>query len=402
MRCCSCARCAGCTMDKISSSFSEFVFASDERDVVELQKANATLCAQLEALKEACRAVERRTAAEVQKIRAACAVEMERTRTEADVQVAAAQRKALEAVMEAEKRAGDAETRLAETERKNKDLMGALEEAYRKNVQLVTEKTNSGGIEGVAVASNVVLAGSNVDVVRDWTLEQSSLDWRQWSPVIGKQMVECPAAGYVRCCGDLQAGPALPHPRLLGAVAPDNEVDWLSLLVAKDTSAQLDFRVGQVVNALRSHYVVAICERGGSDRNKVLCAVLHPETRVDRLTVGSPKELESILSQRFGKTHFNLVSPGFWSKTLLDKLISVVQQERLPQYKIGVIRWISGQSENEALANDMSQDYLEFLEWIGHRVNVADARYKGGLSEVTMFVLYFVAQFFFSRLDYWG
>ena len=84
---------------------------------------------------------------------------------------------------------------------------------------------------------------------------------------------------------------------------------------------------------------------------------------------------EAALKARYGHTVFYQVAPGYWQKSLSEALCKVQNDEKMTRYKIGLVRWCSGQTENEAMANEMSPDFEEFVSFLGQKVSLQD--FKG-------------------------
>lgn len=170
-------------------------------------------------------------------------------------------------------------------------------------------------------------------------------------------------------------------PAVNGLVGAEHDIDWIGRLQKLGVP---EIRVGHVQNALRSFFVVVVSERFfAEDKELKMCFLLCPDG-CERFVVKGFEKLEHVLGHRFGKAQFKLVTSGFWTKSMLDRVKPIQEVSAATKFKIGVIRWCANQGENEALKNDMSPDYVEFLDFLGERRKVEDlGTFKGGLSEST-------------------
>ena len=86
------------------------------------------------------------------------------------------------------------------------------------------------------------------------------------------------------------------------------------------------------------------------------------------------------LQQRFPNCKFVEVK-GDAHGACMKSLLNFESMNIVETYKIGAMRWIDGQSENEAFANPLSDDFVSFMSWIADRIELKDfSGFRGGLN----------------------
>ncbi len=87
------------------------------------------------------------------------------------------------------------------------------------------------------------------------------------------------------------------------------------------------------------------------------------------------------LSQRFPGSSFSPVRAPEAVAQLQKSLLQFEAMNIVKTYKIGVLRWVSGQSENDAFQNGPSPAFQSFLDWLGQRVVLHGwTKFRGGLN----------------------
>lgn len=137
---------------------------------------------------------------------------------------------------------------------------------------------------------------------------------------------------------------------------------------------------------------VASVTRGAKLRRKpVLAIVRSPEERkqlclsgmresVCRLPYDAPT-LQEYISRTFPGNRFTEVTAPELHTALSKALVAYEQMHIVKTYKVGVLRWVKGQTENEAFANPESDEFNEFMGWLAERVQLKGwAKFRGGLN----------------------
>ncbi len=87
------------------------------------------------------------------------------------------------------------------------------------------------------------------------------------------------------------------------------------------------------------------------------------------------------LSQRFPGSNFSPVRAPEAAAQLQKSLLQFEAMNLVKTYKLGVLRWVNGQSENDAFQNGPSPAFTSFLEWLGERVELKGwTKFRGGLN----------------------
>jgi hypothetical protein len=87
------------------------------------------------------------------------------------------------------------------------------------------------------------------------------------------------------------------------------------------------------------------------------------------------------LAQRFPGSSFSPVRAPEAVAQLQKSLLQFEAMNIVKTYKIGVLRWVSGQSENDAFQNATSPAFQSLLEWLGERVVLKGwTKFRGGLN----------------------
>ena len=219
----------------------------------------------------------------------------------------------------------------------------------------------------------------------EWLRENAALlDYSEWLEPFGKKQIIAFGSDYKGETGHFNAGSSLPPLASIIEVSDDNDRPWLEELM-KD-SAKVSCAVGLVESGLNSSYVVTFVEQniGGRGTKQRLRACLVSPDGLVRFCSDSKALFAEILKKQCGATVFHPVAAGFWQTSLTEAICKIQSEEQMLRYKIGAIRWLSGQTENEAMANPSSEDYEEFLAFLGTKVSLQNFNgYKGGLSEMT-------------------
>ena len=87
------------------------------------------------------------------------------------------------------------------------------------------------------------------------------------------------------------------------------------------------------------------------------------------------------LRQRFPGGKFFEVKSGEQSTACKKQLLLFEAMNIVSTYKFGVLRWVAGQTENEAFANHASPSFTSFLNWLATRVELHGwTKFRGGLN----------------------
>lgn len=143
--------------------------------------------------------------------------------------------------------------------------------------------------------------------------------------------------------------------------------------------------------------VVISCETVAASRTQkprrrpVLCLVRDPNgseqiclSGFDSVIANLPYEAQTFqdfLQTRFPNCKFKEVTAPDAHASLTKKLQQFESMNIVNTYKFGVLRWITGQTENEAMANGTSPEFTDFLQWLGERIELRGwTRFRGGLN----------------------
>eukprot|EP01091_Cochliopodium_minus_P011312 TRINITY_DN3170_c0_g2_i1.p1 TRINITY_DN3170_c0_g2~~TRINITY_DN3170_c0_g2_i1.p1 ORF type:complete len:810 (-),score=257.24 TRINITY_DN3170_c0_g2_i1:80-2509(-) len=86
--------------------------------------------------------------------------------------------------------------------------------------------------------------------------------------------------------------------------------------------------------------------------------------------------LKEELSTRYGKLKIIKVADS-----IIPGLVKFEESNVITKYKFGVLYWKEGQDENQAFSNNTSEDFDEFVECLGNRIQLKGwEKYRGGLN----------------------
>lgn len=220
------------------------------------------------------------------------------------------------------------------------------------------------------------------DLEVEWEQELPLTEFSEWTEPFGKHhIVGTLTSDYKAETGHPEAGTSLPAMVDLRLIWDECDRDWLGDFL-KATESRVHCQVGLVEAGIKPYFVVLYSEMRRPSE-PAMSLVFSPDGR-SRFTSANQEALEAWLRTRFGSIPFRPVTSGYWQKSLTKLLHQVELEDRKNKYKIGIIRWLAGQTENEAMANGSSADFEEFCAFLGTKVSLQNfPNYTGGLSLLT-------------------